>query len=250
VIISEGGVGRPIDEIVLNASHFEAHGVPVAGAIVNKIRVDESPGIEKTLERGLALHGIPLLGVLPYRPILSNPTLDMILRGVKGRLICEGPDLDRVIDDIAIGAMEPHHMLEHIGPGTLVIVPGDREDAILTLAAAHVPATAPARVIEHLGELVDETPGAIDAGPEGKALGIVLTGGYEPRPEVIQAVRNANLFAAIVPEDTYTVASEVHDLLVKTHPADTGKIEMIKDLVWEHLHMDRFLEVATEARFD
>jgi dethiobiotin synthetase len=32
VIVSEGGVGRPIDEIVLNASHFKAHGVPVAGA--------------------------------------------------------------------------------------------------------------------------------------------------------------------------------------------------------------------------
>jgi BioD-like phosphotransacetylase family protein len=58
------------------------------------------------------------------------------------------------------------------------------------------------------------------------------------------------MFAAIVPEDTYTVASEVHDLLVKTHPADGGKIELIKELVWEHLHMDRFLEVATEARFD
>ncbi len=250
VIISEGGVGRPIDEIVLNASHFEAHGVPVAGAIVNKIRVDESPGIEKTLERGLALHGIPLLGVLPYKPILSSPTLDMVLRGVKGRVICPGPDLDRVIDGVAIGAMEPNHMLEHIGPGTLVIVPGDREDAILTLAAAHLPDSAPARAVEHLETLVDETPGAIDAGPEAKALGIVLTGGYEPRPEVLAAIRHANLFAAIVPEDTYTVASEVHDLLVKTHPADVGKIELIKELVWEHLQMDRFLEVAAEARFD
>src|SRR3954454_24139255 len=111
VIVSEGGVGRPIDEIVLNASHFEAHGVPVAGAIVNKVRVDEQPGIEKTLRRGLALHGIPLLGVLPYRPILSNPTLGMILEGVGGRVI-SAPDPDRVIDSIAIGAMEPHHMLE------------------------------------------------------------------------------------------------------------------------------------------
>jgi BioD-like phosphotransacetylase family protein len=243
-------VGRPIDEIVLNASHFESHGVPVAGAIVNKIRVDESPGIEKTLERGLAMHGIPLLGVLPYRPILSSPTLDMVLRGVKGRVICPGPDLDRVIDGIAIGAMEPTHMLEHIGPGTLVIVPGDREDAILTLAAAHLPDSAPARAVEHLETLVDETPGAIDAGPEGKALGIVLTGGYEPRPEVLAAIHHANLFTAIVAEDTYTVASVIHDLLVKTHPADVGKIELIKELVWEHLAMDRFLEVATEARFD
>ena len=252
VIISEGGVGRPIDEIVLNASHFAAHGVPVAGALVNKVRVDEQPGIERTLERGLARHGIPLLGVLPYRPILSNPTLGMILEGVGGRLIHPGPDLDRVIDGVAVGAMEPHHMIEHIGPGTLVIVPGDREDAILTLVAAHMAddarEVARLHAREHFDALVDETPGAVDVGPGNRALGIVLTGGYEPRPEVIEAVRNAGMFAAAVREDTYTVASEIHDLLVKTHAADTGKIGLIKDLVWEHLLIDRFLEAATVAR--
>ena len=248
VIVSEGGVGRPIDEIVLNASHFAAHGVPVAGAIVNKVRTDGQPGIERTLERGLARHGIPLLGVLPYRPILSNPTLGMILEGVGERVISTGQDLDRVIDGVAVGAMEPHHMLERVGPGTLVIVPGDREDAILTLVAAHLDGRVRRSVREHVDALVDETPGAIDAGPEGKALGIVLTGGYEPRLEVLEAVRHSGMFAASVREDTYTVASEVHDLLVKTHAGDAGKIEMIKALVWEHLFIDRFLEVAAEAR--
>jgi len=73
IIVSEGGVGRPIDEIVLNASLFASHGVTVAGAIVNKVRIDEQPDIREILERGLAPYGIPLLGVLPYRPILSNP---------------------------------------------------------------------------------------------------------------------------------------------------------------------------------
>jgi phosphate acetyltransferase len=242
-------VGRPIDEIVLNVSHFEAHGVPVAGAIVNKVRIDEQPGIAKTLERGLALHGIPLLGVLPYRPVLSNPTLEMILEGTGARVIHAGADLDRVIDGIAIGAMEPAHMLERVNSGTLVIVPGDREDVILTLASAQVAdrwSSLPGTV-EQIDALVEETPGAIDAGPEAKALGILLTGGYEPRPEVLDAVNQAGLFCAALPGDTYTVASEVHDLLVKTHAADKGKIEVIKDLVWEHLKMDRFLEVATEA---
>ncbi len=251
VIISEGGVGRPIDEIVLNASHFEAHGVPVAGAIVNKVRIDGQPGIAKTLERGLALHGIPLLGILPYRPMLSHPTLEMILEGTGARVIHPGGDLDRVIDGIAIGAMEPAHMLERVTPSTLVIVPGDREDVILTLASAHVadrfhslPAT-----VEQIDALVEETPGAIDAGPEAKALGILLTGGYQPRPEVLELVNQAGMFCAALPDDTYTVASEVHDLLVKTHAADKGKIELIKALVWEHLQMDRFLEVAAEATF-
>ena len=246
VIVSEGGVGRPIDEIVLNASHFRAYGVPVAGAIVNKVRVDEQPGIEETLRLGLARHGIPLLGVLPYRPILSNPTLGMIQEAVRGRVICPGRDLDRVIEGVAIGAMEPHHMLARVGPGTLVIVPGDREDVIVTLTAAHL---SQAQRGMEVAALLDETPGAVEAGPEGAAIGMVLTGGYEPRPEVLDGIRQAGVFAALVDEDTYTVASEVHDLLVKTHAADTEKIELIKALVWEFLQMDRFLEAATEARF-
>jgi len=244
VIVSEGGVGRPIDEIVLNASHFAAHGVRVAGAIVNKVRIDEQPGIEETLRRGLARHGIPLLGVLPYRPILSNPTLGMILESVRGRVISTGPDLDRVIDNVAIGAMEPHHMLERVDRGTLVIVPGDREDVILTLATAHLADRATAGDVD---ALVDETPGAVQAGPEQRAIGMVLTGGYEPRPEVLDAIRRAGLFAAFAPDDTYAVASEIHDLLVKTHPSDSGKIQLIKDLVWEHLRLDPLLAAAAQA---
>jgi BioD-like phosphotransacetylase family protein len=225
VIVSEGGVGRPIDEIVLNASLFERHGVRVAGAIVNKVDLDAKPGLARTLERGLARHGIPLLGVLPYRPLLSNPTLAMVLEGVHGETLCPGPDLDQVIGGVAIGAMEPEHMLQRIGPRSLVIVPGDRTDVITALVGARA------------GGHPD------DDGP----LGIVLTGGYRPDQRVIDAIRGADLFATIVPEDTYVVASEVHDLLVKTHASDAGKIAEIKALVWEYLFIDRVLGVSAEA---
>jgi BioD-like phosphotransacetylase family protein len=253
IIVSEGGVGRPIDEIVLNASHFAAHGVPVAGAIVNKVDLDAQPGIADVLERGLANHGIRLLGVLPVRPILSNPTLGMILEGVQGETLHPGPDLDRVIDGVAIGAMEPRHMLERVGPGTLVIVPGDREDVILTLTTAHLAhrvrvagASEAARIAQVAAEATNERTANVD-GHDGAAIGLVLTGGYRPREPVIAAIRQADLFATIVPEDTYKVASEVHDLLVKTHPADVEKIAMIKALVAEHLDIERILAVAEPA---
>jgi BioD-like phosphotransacetylase family protein len=225
VIVSEGGVGRPIDEIVLNAALFERHGVRVAGAIVNKVDLDAKPTLARTLERGLERHGIPLLGILPYRTILSNPTLAMVLEGVHGETIHPGPDLDQVIGGVAIGAMEPEHMLQRIGPRSLVIVPGDREDVVGAIVRAH-------REGAEVG---------------GDALGLVLTGGYQPSRWVLDAIRAADLFATIVPEDTYAVASEVHDLLVKTHPSDAGKIEEIKALVWEYLFIDRILEVAAEA---
>jgi len=229
IIISEGGIGRPIDEIVLNAALFAAHGVPVAGAIVNKVEADAKPALTRTIERGLARHGIPLLGTLPRRPILSNPTLEMILEGVRGDLIHPGPDLDLVIGGVSIGAMEPHHTLDHITAGSLVIVPGDREDVIEAIALAH-------------GTALDGRDPA-----DRKAIGLVMTGDYIPRQAVLEAIRRANLFAAFVPDDTYSVASEVHDLLVKTHAGDREKIEMIKALVEEHLDIDRILGVATEV---
>ena len=138
-------------------------------------------------------------------------------------------------------------MLARIGPGSLVIVPGDREDLIVTLTAAHL---AKGHRGTDVSALLDETPRAVDAGPEGAAAGMILTGGYEPRPEVLDGIREADLFAALVDEDTYTVASEVHDLLVKTHAADVEKIELIKALVWEYLEIDRFRDAASEARFD
>jgi hypothetical protein len=243
IIVSEGGVGRPIDEIVLNASLFRDHGVHVAGAIVNKVDIDAQPGIASVIERGLAPYGIPLLGTLPVRPILSNPTLEMILEGVHGEPLHPGPDLDRVIDGVAIGAMEPGHMLERVGPGTLVIVPGDREDVILTLTTAHL--MGPAGSADP-GEFIGASGRSDVAGHEGAAIGLVLTGGYRPRQAVIDAIRRADLFATLVREDTYSVASEVHDLLVKTHPADIEKIELIKRLVAENLDVDRILDVATK----
>ena len=153
----------------------------------------------------------------------------MVLEGVHGETIHPGPDLDQVIGGVAIGAMEPEHMLQRIGPRSLVIVPGDRSDVIAAIVGAHA-------------------SGADDG--DG-ALGLVLTGGYRPdasRPR--RDPRAPTCSRRSSPRTPTQVASELHDLLVKTHPADAGKIAEIKALVWEYLFIDRVLEVAEEARFD
>jgi BioD-like phosphotransacetylase family protein len=232
VIVSEGGVGRPIDEIVLNASHFAAHGVPVAGAIVNKVDVDAQPGLATVLEKGLARHGIPLLGVIPYRPILSNPTLSMILDGTGADLLNAGPDLDIVIGGMSVAAMEPHHVLQNVRGRRLVIVAGDREDVIVALCRAH------------RSEM--RRPAVLRGEVEPATVGFVLSS-YLPRPAVIDEIRRADLFSCFLDRDTYVVASDVHDLLVKTHPRDDEKIAVIKSTVAASLDPDRMLEVAAPA---
>ena len=136
-IVAEAGVGRPIDEIVLNRALFARHGVEVVGAIVNKVDADAHPTLPDVLRDGLAKHGIELLGMLPYRPLLSNPTLSMLVEQVKGEMLNQGEDLDRVIEHVAIGAMQPRHLMERVGPGSLLIVPVDRTDVIHAIVAAN-----------------------------------------------------------------------------------------------------------------
>ena len=228
VIVSEAGVGRPIDEIVLNHALFTRHGVEVAGAVVNKVDHDAHPSLARVLEKGLAQHGIELLGVLPYQPLLSNPTLSMLQEQMKGELLHPGPDLGLVIEHVAIGAMQAEHVIERVGPGSLLIVPGDREDVIGTMVSATL-----------VGRPGD---GAVSSRRRRQTLaGVVLTGGYRPSERVIDAIRQADIFTYLVAEDTYEAASEVHDLLVKTHPDDTEKIELIQQLVADHLDIDRVL---------
>jgi BioD-like phosphotransacetylase family protein len=157
-------------------------------------------------------------------------------------------------------------MLERVGSGTLVIVPGDREDVIRTVIGAH--GARDGAGVSSKGVGVDGTdadstrgngrgayanrtgadgPGADVLPAEGPGLGLVLTGGYRPSRDVVDAIRQADLFATLVPRDTYRVASDVHDLLVKTHPADREKIRLIKQLVAENLDVERLLAVATPA---
>ena len=245
-IVAEAGVGRPIDEIVLNRALFARHGVEVVGAIVNKVDADAHPSLPDVLRDGLARHGIELLGMLPYRPLLSNPTLSMLVEQVKGEILSEGDDLDRVIEHVAIGAMQPRHLIQRVGPGSLLIVPGDRTDVIHAMVAAN----RASRVGGERRGLFARRRQVFGRAPEDpnrtELAGLVLTGGYRPRPRDLEAIQQERLFAYLVNEDTYEAASQVHDLLVKTHPADREKIELTRQLVSEHLDVDKVLDRFTD----
>jgi hypothetical protein len=246
-IVAEAGVGRPIDEIVLNHALFRRHGVEVVGAIVNKVDADAHPTLPDVLREGLAKHGIELLGMLPYRPLLSNPTLSMLVDQMGGEVLSSGSELDRVVEHVAIGAMQPRHVLERIGPGSLLIIPSDRTDVIHTVLDANRAARAGAEPRGFLG--IRRRPGfgrpGRDTG-QTELAGLVLTGGYRPRKRDLEALQQEGMFAYLVEQDTYEAASRVHDLLVKTHPADREKIELIKQLVADHLDVDRVLERFAE----
>ncbi len=217
VIVSEGGVGRPIDEIVLNHALFERHGVRVLGALVNKVDVDSHPHLPEVLRRGLGQHGIELLGCIPYSELLANPSLELIATHLVGALLSGEATPDRTVGHVAIGAMRAEHAAGLIRERTLLITPGDRDDLIAMALELN------------------------DGADPGRVTGLVLTGGFEPAPVVLARLAAAGLFAYLVQTDTYRTAQAVDEILVKTHATDTDKIETIIRLVAGSVDVRDFL---------
>jgi BioD-like phosphotransacetylase family protein len=219
IIVSEGGVGRPIDEIVLNQALFERLGVRVIGAVVNKVNVDASPELREVLRRGLAQQGIELLGCIPYSDFLANPSLELLESHLPGERLSGEPAPERTIGHVAIGAMRAEHAIPLLRDRTLLITPGDRDDL--------------------LGAALDLEGGTSEAAP--RVSGVILTGGLRPPAPALERMRAAGLWSYLVETDTYRTAEAVHDVLVKTHPGDTEKIETIIRLVGESLDADALL---------
>jgi BioD-like phosphotransacetylase family protein len=227
IIVSEGGVGRPIDEIVLNQALFERHRVRLLGAVVNKVDVAAAPHVPDVLARGLAQHGVDLLGCIPYSPFLANPSLELVATHLDGELLAGEATPGQTIGHVAIGAMQAEHAVPLLRNRTLLITPGDREDLLMAALVAN----------RNDGPASGESGGR----REPKVTGIVMTGGFRPPARLLAELQAAGLFSYLVAADTYSTAQAVNEILVKTHPSDTEKIATIIDLVGGALDVDALL---------
>src|ERR1041384_1650885 len=66
VIVSQGGIGKPIDEVSLNQALFEKEGVEIIGVILNKVLPSKVEAVSDFARRGLKRKGLDLLGVVPH----------------------------------------------------------------------------------------------------------------------------------------------------------------------------------------
>src|SRR5258708_8586344 len=74
IIVSQGGIGRPIEEVSINKALFDKEGVEIIGVIINKVLGAKVDYITDFARKGFKRKGLGLLGVIPHQPILSRPT--------------------------------------------------------------------------------------------------------------------------------------------------------------------------------
>ena len=216
ILISSGGIGRPIDEIVLNKALFEKEGVKVLGVIVNKVLPSKFEKINRLVRSGLKRKGINVLGVIPYNPMLSRPTLEQIMEETDFTVLCGKEFLENSVSKVIVGAMEPHDAIKYIVDDSLMITPGDREDMIMTV----------------LGCFREQDEKRL------KASGLILSGGISPDPPIMNLLCKAGIPVLLSKNDTYHVATCVHDLTVKIRTCDRDKIQAVINLVKENVDLD------------
>ena len=217
VLISSGGIGRPIDEIALNKALFEKDGVKLLGVIVNKVLPGKLDKINSLVRKGLSRKGVEVLGVIPYLPKLSYPTIGQILEETDFKLISGRKNLANVIKNIIVAAMEPHDALNYIKDMCFIITPGDREDILLAALSCHLANTAACPILS----------------------GVILTGGIMPHSRILEVMKKAGVPLLSAQEDTYKVASIIHDLTIKIRPQDKEKIELVKKIISDNVDVER-----------
>ncbi|MBU0758984.1 MAG: AAA family ATPase [Candidatus Omnitrophica bacterium] len=221
ILVTSGGIGKPIDEIELNRALFEKEGVEVIGVIVNKVLTAKYDKIKKIINLGFKRKGIDVLGIIPYTPLLSMPMIQDILEETDIELISKKVGMRNRVQNILVGAMEPHDALDYIENGTLLITPGDREDMLMTILSAHLLKKPKKDVF---------------------ISGIVLTGGIVPNKKIMMLIEKARIPVLLSQKHTYKAASQIHDLAIKITPEDRDKTQMAAKLVEKYVNIDELLK--------
>ena len=220
VLVTDGGIGFAIDNLILNKSLFDLMEVEVVGVIVNKVYKDKIEKIKYYVGKGLERKGIKLLGVLPFQNRLTNPNMEQICEVLSGDFLNGENFKNNSVENIIVGAMAVPNILRHIKKQTLVITPGNREDIILATLSWNLAETSQINQIS----------------------GLVVTSNQKPGKFVSRIIRKSKIPVILTKLDTFTTASMVHDLKVKIQITDSEKIDLSKKLVDQYVDFDYLIK--------
>jgi phosphate acetyltransferase len=212
-------VGAPVDDVprhlaetmAISARTYRAgEHDRVVGAVVNRLPDNAAVRVEG-LRSDLAARGIRLVGAVPFRPELTWPRLRDIVAGLDVTALNEGHQ-NRRVKEILVAAQAVPGLLPLLQEGRLVIVPGDRDEVVLSACLAAMNGT--------------------------RLAGLLLTAGIAPDPRVWELCRPAlstGLPVLLTKEYSYETATRVHDVDNEVPVDDGERARLVMAIVSEAL---------------
>ena len=148
------------------------------------------------------------------------PTMEHMQDRLKGRFI-SGSDgnLLKIIDNIIISTGKPRVVFRQLREQNLIITSGDREE-----------------LIKYLLKLVSKKKVYSDL-----ITGFIITCGFMPNRKIRKMLEKSGIPTLIVEDDTYSVITKLDEMIVKIHPGEKKKINMIARLVRNHVDITALL---------
>src|SRR5512142_326809 len=162
--------------------------------------------------QALAAEGIRPLATIPCNTDLAAPRTSDVAAELGARRLAGGDGQDRRVRDVAVCAMTVSNARKALKPGTLVIAPGDRNDVLMAAAMTATSGTALA--------------------------GVLLTGGLDPDPGVLDLCRKAfdgGLPLLAVQDGSYGAATRVSTLSPEIPADDRERVERTMNFVADRI---------------
>jgi len=112
VMVVEGGIGSTIDMLNMCTAIFRENDVPIIGVIINKVREEKLPKVEKYVSMWLKKNNLPLLGVIPYDQTLAYPLIRSIAKSVAGTIIYNADSDNNKVAGIIAGSLIEYEKLQ------------------------------------------------------------------------------------------------------------------------------------------
>ena len=179
---------------------------PVAGVLINHCVPSTAQALSNTASLDIAgtAEPVPMIAAVPSEPLLAAPRVGDVAEALGFDIIHRGEIDTARIAGMLVAARAPEKLLGHLRPGTLVVMPADRSDALLATA------------------LVAQ---------RGMPLaGFVFTCGGLPAPEVAALLRTApldRLPQLATADDTFTTATRLANLSHHIGRADPERMERV-----------------------
>lgn len=216
VLLTIKGFDRTPDEVAALAEvclgELKAQRAHTAAIVTNRC----NPGQLDEVRQALARFDKPAW-VLPEVPLLVSPSVEELMKAVKGSLV-SGDEalLSREATSFMVAGMTAEHCLERLKEGQAVIFPADRSDVLLAVASAHVAEGFPS------------------------LSAIILNGGLKLHPRIADLVDGIGLRLPIIETDsgTFETASAAAHARGRVTVASARKIDTALAL------MDRYVDGA------
>lgn len=217
VLLTIKGFDRtPDDEVAALAEvclgELKAQRAHTAAIVANRCNPDQLDEVRQALAR----FDKPAW-VLPEVPLLVSPSVEELMKAVKGSLV-SGDEalLSREATSFMVAGMTAEHCLERLKEGQAVIFPADRSDVLLAVASAHVAEGFPS------------------------LSAIILNGGLKLHPRIADLVDGIGLRLPIIETDsgTFETASAAAHARGRVTVASARKIDTALAL------MDRYVDGA------